>query len=88
MQRKLNAVYNINKEKCDWLNTDLCTGLVQEFLYDPNFFVPAASGKHFLIYDSHSKLAIKHFGVLRGVLGKFKILSRVTVITLLNKMKH
>lgn len=59
-----------------------------EFLYDPNFFVPAASGKAFLISDSHSKLAIKDLEVLSGVLGKFKILSRITVISLLNKMKH
>lgn len=88
MQKRPNTVYNINKEKCDWLNTDLCTCLVQEFHYDPNFFVPAASGKGFLISDSYNKLPIKHLEVLRGVLGKFKVLSRVTVIPVLNKMKH
>lgn len=61
-----------------------------EFPYDPNFFVPAASGKGFLISDSHCKLAMKYLEVLREscVLGKFRRLSRVTVITLLNKMKH
>lgn len=61
-----------------------------ELLYDPNFFVPAASGKGFLISDSHCNLAIKYLEVLRGscVLGKFKMLSRVTVSAFVNKMKH
>jgi len=44
--------------------------------------------KGFLISDSHNKLAIKHLEGLGCMLGKFKVLSSIAVITPINETKH